>query len=99
MRTVDLNNVLREWEFKMRANASSLGQLLRYVALSRRDQNFQRHVVGVLAAFEFAEDVHFTNASMNLGLELVRLPRWLRNGGCVLLPSVTPYHAISIPAR
>ena len=99
MRTVDALNVLREWEFKLHADVSAIGQLLRYVALCRRDQNYQRTVIGVLAAFDFAEDVVFTNASMNLGIELVRLPPWLRNAGFAPPSSAHPYSSIHIPLR
>src|SRR5260221_6428191 len=81
MRTVDVHNILREWEFKKVADYNSLGQILAYVALGRRNENFRRQVQGVLAAFQFDQVVIETNSVLNLGIEIVRLPLWLAFGG------------------
>ncbi len=40
LRTVDKNNLLREWEFKIWADYRALGQILTYVALARHRENF-----------------------------------------------------------
>ena len=81
MRTVDHGQTLREWEFKIEADYSSLGQALVYVALARRASNFERPVRGVVAAFSFPDHIAYANEAMNLGLELVEIPPWLRQAG------------------
>ncbi len=80
MRTVDTFDVIREWEFKINADYRALGQILQYVALARRAELF-RPIRGVIAAFEFTPELRLANEVMNLNLELVLLPSWLRTSG------------------
>jgi hypothetical protein len=80
MRTVCQQNILYEWEFKIHADYRALGQILAYVALARRELNF-RPVRGKIAAFSFSEEVVLANELLNLGLELVTIPDWMRFAG------------------
>ncbi|MDM1328907.1 hypothetical protein [Acinetobacter indicus] len=79
MRTIDTSNYLREWEFKIFADYKALGQILQYLALSRSETDLP--VRGVIAAFDFSKELIFTNERLNLNLELVHLPEWIRNAG------------------
>ncbi|OHV78882.1 hypothetical protein LCM4579_24605 [Ensifer sp. LCM 4579] len=82
MRTVDMQETIREWEFKLHADYSVLGQILTYVALARKELDF-RVVRGVVAAFTFSDEVALANEVMNLNIELVTLPEWMRGAGKV----------------
>lgn len=82
MRTIDLHDTIREWEFKLHADYRAIGQILTYVALARKELGF-RAVRGVVAAFSFADEVSLANEVMNLNLELVTLPDWMRGAGSV----------------
>jgi RecB family endonuclease NucS len=93
MRTVDQDDILREWEFKLTADYSALGQILTYVALARREYKFQRQVRGVIAAFQIPGLVRETIETMNLGIELVSIPYYLCAAGNVPLNMVS----ISLP--
>jgi hypothetical protein len=84
MRTLDSDNVLRIWEFKLVADHSGLGQALTYLALARLAERFERPVKGVLAAFAIGANIRTTNEVLNLGLELVVIPPTLRLAGAVL---------------
>ena len=83
MRTIDKSDLIREWEFKIFADYKALGQILQYVALARRAENF-RPIRGVIAAFNFAPEMIVANEVMNLNLEFVVLPSWLRRSGFVI---------------
>lgn len=87
MRTVDTGNVLREWEFKLFASHRALGQIMTYLALARSELAL-RPVRGVIAAFEFSSELVLVNERMNLNLELVTIPEWMRAVGG--LPPRTP---------
>lgn len=94
LRTVDEHDLLREWEFKLVADYSALGQILTYVALARREFQFERQIRGVIAAFEIPALIKETVETMNLGIELVLIPNSLRAAGLVPFlspgPSATP---------
>ena len=95
MRTVDTGDVLREWEFKLYAGHRALGQIVTYLALARSELKL-RPVRGVIAAFEFSSELVLANEMMNLNLELVTIPEWMRPVGG--LPSRTPpVPIVSIP--
>lgn len=81
MRTIDRGNVIRLWEFKLRAGHEALGQILIYVAMARRAEGYDQPIRGVIAAFEFMPELVDAVERMNLGLELVRLPPVLRLAG------------------
>ncbi|MGD6894271.1 hypothetical protein [Bacillus infantis] len=81
MRTIDKYDVIREWEFKIFAGYEALGQILTYVSLARRNSNFERKIQGVIAAFDFQEEVRDAIEIMNLGIELVTIPPWLSQAG------------------
>lgn len=66
MLTVDENDLLRIWEFKIDADYSGLGQLLVYLAYKRSSIDFVRPVRGVLAAFSFPEEIRRAVEIMNL---------------------------------
>ena len=97
MRTVHRRNTLREWEFKVFANHKALGQILTYLAIARREANFDRQILGVLAAFEFSNEVRVANQVLNLGIELLEIPRWMRQGGAIPEPS-TAAMVVAIPS-
>ena len=82
MRTVTAGDLLREWEFKLHADHRAVGQILTYVALARREFGL-RPVRGVIAAFSFAPEVHLVNETMNLNLDLIEIPEWMRAAGGV----------------
>ena len=82
MRTVDTDDVLREWEFKIFADYHALGQILQYVALARTTEGF-RPIRGVIAAFTFSDELVLANEVLNLNLELVTIPMWMAQAGGV----------------
>jgi hypothetical protein len=81
LRTVDSHQTIREWEFKIKADYSALGQILVYVALARAEYSNQRIIRGVLAAFAFPERIRYTVEALNLGIELYVIPPALRSAG------------------
>ena len=99
LRTVDQSNVLREWEFKLRADYSSLGQVLTYTALIREQLNFERDVQGVIAAFEIPEHLVKAIRINNLNIELVVLPPWMAQAGNIpiLAANASPVEVPRIP--
>lgn len=76
-------NVLRIWEFKIRATPAAIGQVLTYLALCRRHYHYSRILRPVLAAIEFDPDVLYTIEALNLGIEAVTLPAAVVNAGKV----------------
>ncbi|WP_449542703.1 hypothetical protein [Enterobacter ludwigii] len=84
MRTVNPQNTIREWEFKINADYKALGQILQYIALARENEN-SRVIRGVIAAFTFTPELRLANERMNLNLELVLLPTWMRGAGALPL--------------
>lgn len=82
MKTVDTDNVLRVWEFKIQADYNGLGQVLTYLAMERKSSP-GRQVRAVLAAFEFADSIVEANEILNLGIEMIALPQMLRRAGSV----------------
>jgi hypothetical protein len=98
LRTVDFENVIREWEFKIRADYSAIGQILTYSALAKLEFNFKRTVQSVIAAFEFPEQIRLAIEVNNLGIEMVKLPDWIINAGFV--PTVTAFNDhVQIPVQ
>lgn len=84
MRTIDSEDIVREWEFKICAGYGALGQILTYVALSRcLASNGKTVIRGVLAAFDFEPEIVLANEQLNLGIEFLSLPRWMRRAGGV----------------
>lgn len=83
LRTLDESGILREWEFKLRADYSALGQILCYTALAKREFGFDRRVQGVIAAFEVPHEIRLAVNVNNLGIEFVEIPRWMRRAGAV----------------
>jgi hypothetical protein len=92
MRTVDADNLIRVWEFEIFCGYTGLGQVLTYVATARRSTNFEKSIRGVLAAFEFQPEVVYAVEVLNLGIEIVHIPKTFRLAGAVLpaAPSVSP---------
>ncbi|MGW4529285.1 hypothetical protein [Amycolatopsis sp. NPDC004378] len=81
MRTIDRDNVIRLWEFKIRAGYKALGQIQVYVAMARRAEGYVHLFRGVIAAFEFQSEIVETVEIMNLNIELVTLPSVLARAG------------------
>jgi hypothetical protein len=96
MRTVDEYNVLREWEFKLHADRDAIGQILQYVALARRQEDF-RPIRPVIAAFTFTAEMICTVEVMNLNIELVTIPDWMRWAGGLPPRAATPPVLMRIP--
>jgi hypothetical protein len=100
MKTVDNKNIVRIWEFKIRAGYEGLGQVLTYLAMARRDDCFQRYICGVLAAFEFQPEIVEAIQILNLGIEVFHIPAKYRlagdnpasgpMAGLPIIPSVNP---------
>jgi hypothetical protein len=98
MRTIDRRNVIRLWEFKLRASYDALGQILVYVAMARRAEGYSQPIRGVIAAFTFQPELVDTIERMNLGIELVWLPPVLAlAGGIPSGPAVAAIPAIPAP--
>lgn len=98
MRTIDRRNIIRVWEFKIRASYEALGQVLVYVAMARRAEGYDRPIRGVIAAFEFQAELVDAVERMNLGIELVRLPPVLALAGAIPIDSqVTTIPPIPAP--
>lgn len=83
LRTVDRGNVIREWEFKVEADYSSIGQALTYLAQAKLDLGFDRTVLGVIAAFTIPREIRLAVSVNNLGIELVEIPTHLCEAGFV----------------
>lgn len=83
LRTVDRHDVIYEWEFKIEANYSSIGQVMAYTARAKVEFNFNRTVRPVIAAFEFPDEIRMAIEVNNLGIEMVQLPASIRNAGRV----------------
>jgi hypothetical protein len=81
MKTVNNENTVRIWEFKIKAGYEGLGQVLTYLAMARKDDAFQRNMCGVLAAFEFQSEVVEAIQILNLGIEIVHIPVKYRLAG------------------
>lgn len=91
--TVDRDDVLRVWEFKLRAGPDAIGQVLVYLALCRKHYGFNRVIRPVLAAAEIDNDVRYAVEALHLGIELVQLPVAVLNDGHLTYtpaPSVVP---------
>jgi hypothetical protein len=98
MRTIDRRNIIRLWEFKIRASYEALGQILVYVAMARRAEGYDQPIRGVIAAFEFQPEIVYTVEGMNLGIELVTLPPVLALGGGIPIgPAVATIPSIPVP--
>jgi hypothetical protein len=97
MRTIDRLSVVREWEFKLHADYCALGQVLTYLALSRQSSGDHGLVRAVLAAFSFDKEIAIANERLNLNIELVLIPNWMRNAGEVPLCVYPASKLISIP--
>jgi len=83
MRTIDPTEIIREWEFKLVADYTALGQILIYVSLARKFYGPKKIVRGVLAAFDFPETITYSIEALNLGIEVYRLPISLRSAGMI----------------
>ena len=71
METVDINNVIRVWEFKVIADYSGLGQLLVYLHLKRKETEFKKSIIGVLAVTEISNYIREAIISSGLNIEVV----------------------------
>ncbi len=96
LRTVDDNQLLREWEFKIRADYSSLGQILTYTALMREQLKFERDVKGVIAAFEIPDHLSRAVRISNLNIELVTIPMWMAQAGDIPIAAAPP-SSVDVP--
>ena len=95
MRTVDKFNVLREWEFKIEAGYTALGQIITYLAMARIRDNFRNRIAGVIAAFDFHPELARVIEVMNLGIELVTIPQWMARAGRVPLALDFPHRNVA----
>lgn len=75
METVDVNNTIRIWEFKLRADYSAIGQIIVYTNLKRLESHANRQIVGVIAAVEIPEYVEKSINACGLAIEFVKIPR------------------------
>ena len=83
MVTIDRDEVLQIWEFKIHATYEGLGQILAYTAAFRESKGFAKPVRGVLAACTFDHDIVRPIEILNLGIEVVRIPTSLWCAGDV----------------
>jgi hypothetical protein len=79
--TVDRFDLLRVWEFKIRATPDALGQLLIYLWLCRNHYGGSRIIRPVLAAATFNPELPPAIEGLNLGIEIVQLPPAVLNAG------------------
>ena len=96
MRTVDADNILREWEFKISADYRALGQIIQYVALARLAENF-RKIRGVIAAFKFSPELPKVVEVANLSIELVEIPDVARGAGGIVRTTVADRNVRALP--
>jgi hypothetical protein len=96
LRTVDEHDVIYEWEFKIQADYSSIGQIMAYTARAKVEFNFKRTVRSIIAAFDFPDDIRMAIEVNNLGIEMIRLPESIRNAGHVPSLAIKPA-VIEIP--
>jgi hypothetical protein len=85
MFTVDKSDLMRIWEFKIKADYEALGQILTYVALAKQKTDFKRSIRGVIAAFEFRREIQIAIEVLNLGIEQVIIPAWMAQAGNIPL--------------
>jgi len=107
MSTTDESGTLRIWEFKIVASYDSLGQVLVYLAQKRLDHLIRhanevvkgktRDIRAVLAAFDIRPEVEIAVTILNLGVELVRIPKKYMAAGDVP-KGVRPTDTPTIPA-
>lgn len=83
LRTVNSRDVIFEWEFKIEADYSSIGQVLSYTAQAKTEFGFKRTVRPVIAAFNFPDEIKLAIEVNNLGIEIVELPLWMRAAGSI----------------
>ncbi|MBA6295971.1 hypothetical protein [Colwellia sp. MB02u-9] len=83
MQTVDHNNVLRLWEFKVVANYSAIGQLLVYIAQKKIELLGSKRVIGVIAAVDIPEFIVDAINMSDLHIELVKIPKTIINCGLI----------------
>jgi hypothetical protein len=95
MRTIDGTGLLREWEFKIIADYRTLGQILLYIAHARRERQFERPIRGVIAAFTIPIELRIAVEVLNLSIEFVTIPQWMRAAGRV--PASGSCQPIKIP--
>ena len=81
MRTVDEQELIREWEFKIEADYKAIGQIMVYIASLKIKYNFKRPIRGVIAAVKIPDLIRRTITINSLEIELVQIPSWLCNGG------------------
>lgn len=97
MVTVDKFDLMRIWEFKIKADFEALGQILSYVALAKRQTDFTRPIRGVIAAFEFRHEIQIAIEVLNLNIELITIPSWMEQAGNIpRLQQATPL-TVEIP--
>ena len=97
MVTIDKSELIRIWEFKIKADFDALGQILSYVALAKRKFNFERSVRGVIAAFEFRPEIPLAIEILNLNIEQVIIPAWMRQAGSIPLTQQVRPLIVEIP--
>jgi hypothetical protein len=97
MITVDHKNLLRVWEFKIKADYEALGQILTYVALAKLKADFQRPIRGVIAAFEFRREIQLAIEMLNLNIEQAIIPAWMAQAGRVPELLGQPMPTVEIP--
>jgi len=97
MRTVDASEVIREWEFKIIADYSALGQILVYTAALKMQYGFQRDIRGVIAALQIPAEISQAVRVGALNIELVLIPSWIYNAGAPTKKHVEGPHRFAIP--
>ncbi|MGE8165952.1 hypothetical protein ACQKRQ_38150 [Paraburkholderia sp. NPDC080076] len=96
LRTINQADVIFEWEFKIEADYSAIGQVMAYSAYAKIEFDFKRTVRPVIAAFRFPEEIRKAIEVNNLGIEIVQLPASLRAAGALPHSQVMPSR-IEIP--
>jgi len=97
MRTVNKREVITEWEFKLVADYSAIGQILVYMALLKEFYGFKRSVRGIIAAITIPEKIRLAVKINALEVDLVEIPTWLYNAGKPTLVQKTSSKSIHIP--
>lgn len=75
METIDKDNTVRIWEFKLNADYSAIGQLIVYMAMKRNENKGKKKIVGVLAAVEIPKFIEEAIYSSGLNIEVVSIPK------------------------
>ena len=99
LRSILPDGTILEWEFKLEADYSALGQVLVYMSKVKSEYNFNRKVRGVIAALCIPEKIIEAVYKNGLDIELVTIPKWVLIETGAIPKSYHKYSTIKIPIK